>query len=613
MADETPTAKATAPAAALPPAFGLPDPARLAHNLTLAYEKMARLAQMLATSPEEQRAEAETQMLPMAQVSRTLGDIAQAHMAHPEKLMEAQALLWAKYTEVWNGAWARAMGHPVDPIAVPARNDRRFKDKDWSENSVYDFIKQIYLVSVQWAQAMVDTAEGVDPHTKQKAKFYVENIANALSPSNFPLTNPEVLKATLSSSGENLLQGLSKFEEDLKSSGGRLRIKQVDGRPFKLGENIATTPGRVIFRNDVFELIQYSPQLTRTFEIPLLIVPPWINKYYILDLNEQKSFVRWCVENGLTVFIMSWINAGADQARKSFADYTRDGFLKAVEVALAATGAPKVNAVGFCVGGSLVASSLGYMAAKGDNRVGAATFFTTQVDFEKAGDLLVYVDEEQVKWIEERMQDKGYLPGSRMADAFNLLRSNDLIWSYVVNNYLLGREPAAFDLLYWNSDSTRMPAGVHSFYLRECYMNNRLSQGRMVLDNTRIDLKKVKVPIYNLACKEDHIAPLPSVFRLGQFFGGETRLVVSGSGHIAGVVNPPAAKKYQYWTNDDEAGTLEQWMKTAKEHAGSWWPDWLDWITSRSGDKITAPVPGEGPYPVLGDAPGQYVRVSGLN
>jgi len=613
MTDAKTSPKPASAAAGLPAGFGLPDPARLAHNLALAYEKMARIAELLAISPEGQRSEAETQMLPMEQVSRTLGDIVQAHMAHPEKLTEAQALLWARYSEVWNNAWARAVGQAAEPVIAPAKSDKRFKDKDWSENTVFDFIKQIYLVTVQWAQEMVASAEGVDPHTKQKAKFYIENIANAFSPSNFPMTNPEVLRATLSSNAENLLQGLEKFAADVRSSEGRFRIKQVDGKPFKLGENIATTPGKVIFRNDVFELIQYSPQGPRTFEIPLLIVPPWINKFYILDLTEKKSFIRWCVENGLTVFVVSWINADTAQGRKSFADYMREGFLTAVDVALKATGAAKINTVGFCIGGSLVASSLGYMAAKGDERVNAATFLTTQVDFEKAGDLLVYVDDEQVKWIEERMQDKGYLPGSRMADAFNLLRSNDLIWSYVVNNYLLGKDPSAFDLLYWNSDSTRMPAGVHSFYLREFYMNNRLSQGRMVLDNVRIDLKRVKVPIYNLACKDDHIAPLPSVFRLGEFFGGETRLVVSGSGHIAGVVNPPAAHKYQYWTNNSVSPTLDQWMKSATEHAGSWWPDWTEWITSRSGDKVQAPVPGEGPMPALGDAPGEYVRVSGLN
>jgi polyhydroxyalkanoate synthase subunit PhaC len=405
---------------------------------------------------------------------------------------------------------------------------------------------------------------------------------------------------------------MEKLEADLNGGGGRFRISQVDGKPFKLGENIATTPGKVVFRNDVFELIQYSPQVARTHEIPLLIVPPWINKYYILDLNEKKSFVKHAVESGLTVFIMSWVNADTAQGRKSFQDYMRDGFLKAVDVATEATGAAKVNTVGFCIGGSMVATALGYMVGKNDTRVNAATFFTTQVDFSEAGDLLVYVDDEQLQWIEERMKDKGYLPGNRMADAFNLLRSNDLIWNYVVSNYMLGKDPPPFDLLYWNSDSTRMPAGVHSFYLRECYMQNKLSLGKMVVDNVRIDLSKVKVPVYNLAAREDHIAPLPSVFKLGQHFGGDTTLVVSGSGHIAGVVNPPAAGKYQYWTNSAKAKTLDDWFKSATETPGSWWPHWTDWITSRSGDKVAAPVPGEGKHKALCDAPGEYVRVKGV-
>ncbi|MFO1034867.1 MAG: class I poly(R)-hydroxyalkanoic acid synthase [Hyphomicrobiales bacterium] len=594
-------------------AYSLPDPARFAQNMAKLSEQAARLAQTLSENKAEGQAEAETQILPMAQVSETLGEVWQAHMADPKKFMEAQAQLWGKYSEIWSASWAKAMGMPAEPVAAPAKNDKRFKDRDWSENSVFDFFKQIYLVTNQWAMEMVDKAEGLDPHTRQKARFYVENILNAFSPSNSAMLNPEVVRTTLMSNGENLLKGLEKFNEDLNTSKGRLRIKQVDGSAFKLGENIATTPGKVVFRNSLFELIQYTPQVPRTFEVPLLIVPPWINKFYILDLTAQKSFVKWCVENGLTVFIISWVNADEELGRKSFSDYMREGFLTAIDAVQKATGAAKVNTIGFCIGGSLVASSLGYMAAKNDDRVNAATFFTTQVDFEKAGDLLVYVDEEQVKWIEERMADKGYLPGSRMADAFNLLRSNDLIWSYVVNNYLLGKDPAPFDLLYWNSDSTRMPAGVHSFYLRECYLENKLSTGRMVLDNVRVDLKKVKVPVYNLAAREDHIAPLPSVFKLGKYFGGETTLVVSGSGHIAGVVNPPAAKKYQYWTDGKSTTSHSDWLKTATEHAGSWWPHWLEWITAKSGDKVPAPVPGEGALPALCDAPGTYVRVSGIN
>ena len=593
--------------------FSLPDPGRFAQNLAKLAEQAAMLANTLAARPESQKQDTESQILPMAQVTKTLGEVWQAHMADPQKLMEQQGRLWAQYSEIWQSSWARAMGMAIEPVATPAKSDKRFKDKDWVENTVFNFIQQIYLVSTRWAMEMVNNAEGVDDHTKQKARFYVENIANALSPTNHVLLNPEVLRATFASSGDNLLRGLEKLNEDLGKSNGRLRIKQVDGSAFTLGENIAITPGKVVFRNDVFELIQYSPQVARTHEIPLLIVPPWINKYYILDLTPQKSYVKWCVENGLTVFIMSWVNADEELGRKSFSDYMRDGFLTAIGAVQKATGAEKVNTIGFCIGGSLVASTLGYMAAKGDQRVNAATFFTTQVDFKKAGDLLVYVDEEQVKWIEQRMEDKGYLPGARMADAFNLLRSNDLIWSYVVNNYLLGKDPAPFDLLYWNSDSTRMPAGVHSFYLREFCLDNKLSQGKLVLDNVRIDLKKVKVPVYNLAAKEDHIAPLPSVFQLGKDFGGEATLVVSGSGHIAGVINPPALKKYQYWTDGKSTTSHTEWLATATEHAGSWWPHWLEWITSRSGDKVTAPVPGDGALKVLCDAPGTYVRVSGIN
>jgi polyhydroxyalkanoate synthase len=590
----------------------LADPARLTQNLALAYQKASELAKMMASNPDGQREEAESQVVPVAQVSATLGEIWQAHLAKPEQLMELQKNLWSQYSEVWNRTWARAMGQPVEPVVAPSRTDKRFKDNDWSENSAFDFIKQIYLLSTQAAQDFVQTAEGVDPHTKQKAKFYVENLANALSPTNSPLTNPEVIRATLTSSGENVLKGLEKLEADLKKPGGRLRISQVDGSPFKLGENIAVTPGKVIFRNAVFELIQYVPQTSRAHEIPLLIVPPWINKYYILDLNEKKSLIKYCVENGLTVFVMSWVNADEAQGRKSFFDYLREGFLQAVDVVSKATGAAKVNTVGFCIGGSLVASALGYMAGKNDARVNSATFLTTQVDFREAGDLLVYVDDEQVKWIEDRMKDKGYLPGNRMADAFNFLRSNDLIWNYVINNYMLGKDPAPFDLLYWNSDSTRMPAGVHSFYLRECYMQNKLSQGRLVFDNTRIDLSRVTIPVYNLACKDDHIAPLPSVFKLAEYFGGETRLVVSGSGHIAGVVNPPAQNKYQYWTNDKPSKTLDAWLKSAKETPGSWWPNWLEWLTAKSGDKVAAPLPGDGAFKILCDAPGEYVRVNGV-
>ncbi len=587
--------------------FKLPDMLKLAQNMTLVFQRGTELFQAIAARPDVQRREAEIQVLPIEQVNKTLNEVYNFYKNNPARMMAGQMQLWQSLTMLWHSAWARALGQQVMPLITAAKSDKRFKDKDWQDNSAFDFMKQAYLISAKWAQDMVAGAD-LDEHTRLKAKFYVEQIVNALSPSNFPISNPEVLKATLASNGENLLRGMDKLESDFRSPDGRLRITQTDRNAFEIGKDLALTPGKVVFRNDVFELIQYTPATEHAFAIPLLIVPPWINKFYILDLTPQKSFIKFCVENGITVFVMSWINASEAQGRKSFSDYMREGFLTAVDQAQKATGAEKVNTVGFCIGGTLVAAALGYMAATGDTRVNAATFFTTQVDFELAGDLCVYVDDEQVKWIEGRMEDKGYLPGSRMADAFNLLRSNDLIWSCVVNNYLLGKDPMPFDLLYWNSDSTRMPAGVHSFYLRECYLNNRLSHGNMVLENTRIDLGKVKIPIYNLAARDDHIAPLPSVFRLQDHFGGPVKLVVSGSGHIAGVVNPPALGKYQYWTNDTPADTLEDWMAGAKETPGSWWPNWLEWISEKSGEKIIAPTP---PDVGLGNAPGEYVKVKG--
>ncbi len=594
-----------------PKTYALSDPVQLAQNLAKVFERAAVMAREFSERPDLQKKEQDIQATPIEQVSKTLGAVVQSYLSDPEKLMAAQTQLWLGYSQLWQGAWAKAVGQEAEPVAAPARNDKRFKDADWNENTVFDFLKQFYLLSSTWAVDMVQKADGLDTHTRHKAKFYVEQISNALSPSNFIASNPEVLRTTLATNGANLIEGMKHLERDMAAGAGRLRIQQSDTTAFEVGKNIAMTPGKVVFRNDIFELIQYTPSCPRVHEIPLVIFPPWINKFYILDLNAKKSFVRWAVDQGLTVFIVSWVNVDERVAGKSFEDYLREGFLTAIEAVQKATGAAKVNTIGYCIGGTLVSAGLAYMAATGDDRVNAATFFTTQVDFEKAGDLKVYVDEEQVSWIEDRMKDKGYLPGSRMADAFNLLRSNDLIWSYVVNNYMLGKEPMPFDLLYWNSDSTRMPGAVHSFYLRECYLANSLSNGKMVLLDVPIDLKKVTVPVYNLAAREDHIAPLPSVFLLGNYFGGETKLVVSGSGHIAGVVNPPEAKKYQYWTNSSGAETIEEWLSGATETPGSWWPDWIDWITTRSGDKIAALTPGDGKLKTICDAPGEYVKVRG--
>ena len=432
----------------VPAQYTLADPVQFAQNMAKVFEQAAGIAKLVAERPNPVLTEAETQLTPVEQVTKTLSVITQAYMNDPQKLMDAQMQLWNSYGQLWQNAWAKVLGQQPTPVAEPARNDKRFKDKDWQENTVFDFLKQFYLISANWAQDMVKNAEGVDEHTRHKARFYVEQIANAISPSNFGFTNPEVLRTTLATNGANLIEGMKHLQEDMQTPDGRLRIKQTDMSAFEIGRNIAMTPGKVVFRNETFELIQYSPTQAETYEYPLVIFPPWINKFYILDLNARKSFVKWAVDQGLTVFIVSWVNADEKQARKSFSDYMREGFLEAVQAALDATNAEKVNVIGYCIGGTLTAASLGWMAAQNDTRVNAATFFTTQVDFEKAGDLLVYVDEEQVKWIEDRMKDKGYLPGTRMADAFNLLRSNDLIWSYVVNNYMLGKDPMPFDLLY---------------------------------------------------------------------------------------------------------------------------------------------------------------------
>ena len=587
--------------------FKLPDMMKLTQNLAKVFQRGSTLFSGLAAKSESRAQDAEAQMLPMEQVTKTLGKVYEYYKADPARMMMAQGQLWQSFTMLWHSAWARAMGNAAMPMVAAAKSDKRFKDKDWQENAAFEFMKQAYLATSKWAFDLVE-ATPLEPHEKQKAKFYVEQILNAFAPSNFPISNPEVLKATLSSNGENFLRGMDRLEADFKGADGRLHITQTDTKAFEVGRNIALSPGKVIFRNDVFELIHYAPVTEQVFSVPLLISPPWINKFYILDLNPQKSFVKYCVDNGISVFLISWVNASEAQGSKTFADYMKQGFLTAVDQVQKATGSKKVNSVGFCVGGTLVATALGYMAAKGDDRIGAATFLTTQVDFEKAGDLCVYVDDEQVKWIEGRMEGKGYLPGSRMADAFNLLRSNDLIWSCIVNNYLLGKDPVPFDLLYWNSDATRMPAGVHSYYLRECYLNNRLSHGNMILDEVRIDLSKVKIPIYNLAGRDDHIAPVASVFKLQDHFGGPVKLVVSGSGHIAGVVNPPSMGKYQYWTNDAGADDLDEWMAAAKETPGSWWPDWLEWVGAKSGNKVAAYVPKD---VGLGDAPGEFVKVKG--
>jgi poly[(R)-3-hydroxyalkanoate] polymerase subunit PhaC len=544
-------------------------------------------------------------------VVKSVGRVAEYWLSDPRRALDVQTSLGRAYLELWASAVKRMAGEQAEPVVAPDPRDKRFADSEWSQNQFFDFLKQAYLLGTQWAERLVKDAGGVDETTRKKAEFYVKQIANAVSPSNFVLTNPELLRETLASNGENLVRGMHMLSEDIKAGQGTLKIRQSDPSMFDVGRNLAVTPGKVVFQNELMQLIQYEATTKQVLKTPLLIVPPWINKFYILDLTPEKSFIKWCVSQGVTVFVLSWVNPDARLAKKSFEEYMREGVIAALDAVATVTGEKQVHAIGYCVGGTLLSITLAYLAAKKQNRVKSATFFAAQVDFSYAGDLMVFVDEERIKQLEAHMKEQGYLEASRMANTFNMLRSNDLIWPYVVNNYMRGKKPMPFDILYWNSDATRMPAGNHSFYLRNCYLDNKLSKGEMEIGGIKLDLKKVKVPVYNLATREDHIAPAKSVLFGSQFFGGPVKYVLAGSGHIAGVVNPPSKPKYQYWTGGKPTGSnVDEWLKKATEHPGSWWPDWLQWLRSHDAKKtIAARKIGGDKLKPTEDAPGSYVKV----
>jgi len=486
-------------------------------------ENMARLvdqgrkvleAAMGSGAHEEARSEFATNV---ADAARTLGVVAEHWLAKPEKAARAQADLVAGLTDIWSQTLRRLSGEEAAPVVPSDPSDKRFTAVEWRESPFFDWLRQSYVLASRWADDMVEGTEGLDPQTRAKAAFYTRLISSAVSPSNFVATNPELLRATIQAKGENLVRGMKMLTEDLAAGGGVLKIRQSDDSKFELGVDMANTPGKVIWRNEVMELIQYAPTTREVYARPLLIVPPWINKFYVLDLNAEKSFVRWAVAQGLTVFIVSWVNPDERQASKGFDAYMHEGVLAALDAIGRATGEKKIAAAGYCVGGTLLAATLAYMAVKGDDRIDAATFFAAQVDFSDAGDMQIFFDEKRLAALDESMAKTGYLEGVKMANAFNLLRPNELIWSYVVNNYMKGVEPAAFDLLAWNSDCTRIPRANHSFYLRNCYLENNLSRGEMVIDGVKLDLRRVKIPVYELAAKEDHIAPARSVFTGAKF------------------------------------------------------------------------------------------------
>ena len=534
-------------------------------------------------------------------------------LANPFRLAEAQMKLWQDYVSLWQSSMVKLMGGDAAAVAVPPPGDKRFRHEDWQQNFLFDAIKQSYLIAARHLHQTLGKVEGLDEHTARKVDFYTRQYIDALSPSNFLLTNPEVLRETVASGGQNLVKGLSNLLDDLARGGGeQLRTRMTDERAFELGVNIATTPGKVVFQNDLIQLIQYQPAGEKVYRRPLLVIPPWINKYYILDLREKNSYVKWAVEQGHTVFVISWVNPDAKLANKGFDDYLAEGAIAALDAVERATGEREVNAVGYCLGGTLLACALGYLAAKKDERIASATFLASLVDFAEGGELEVFIDEPQVAALEKRMGKRGYLEGSEMATTFNMLRSNDLIWSFVINNYLMGRDPFPFDLLYWNSDSTRMPAAMHSFYLRNFYLDNRLAQpGGIRLAGVPIDLAKVTTPVYFASTLEDHIAPWRSTYAGARLFRSPARFVLGGSGHIAGIVNPPAASKYSYWTHTALPASPDAWLEKANQQPGSWWPDWAGWVAQHAGGKVTARLPGKGKLKALEDAPGSYVRMRG--
>ena len=545
-------------------------------------------------------------------LTQTFMDFTAKMLADPNRLVQAQMELWQQYMKLWQVTTQRMLGQQVAPLAEPAKGDKRFNDPAWKDEVVFDYLKQSYLLTARWLQGTVKDVEGVDDKTAKKIDFYTRQFIDAVSPSNFAMTNPQVVKATVESKGENLLKGLQNLLTDLERGKGQLAIRQTDMNAFKVGGNVATSPGKVVFQNELIQLIQYAPATETVYQVPLLIVPPWINKFYILDLKPENSFIKWATEQGYTVFVISWVNPDAHLTSLVFEDYMKKGPRAALDAIEKATGQREVSAIGYCIGGTLMATTLAYMAARGDRRIVACTFFTAQVDFSEPGELGVFIDEDQLAGVEEMMSKKGYLEGAEMATTFNMLRANDLIWSFVVNNYLMGKDPFPFDLLYWNADATRMPAAMHSYYLRNMYQKNLLVQpGGLVIDNVPIDLRKIDIPVYLQAGKEDHIAPSKSVYKATQIFKGPVRFMLAGSGHIAGVVNPPRNKKYQHWLNETTTNppTLAEWQAGAKEFPGSWWHDWDKWLSALSGPKVPARVPGTGGLPAIEDAPGSYVKV----
>ena len=579
---------------------------KLAQNFSKIVEQSQRVLQEYLKRQEHND---QIPLLDPAIIGKSFQEFFDKLLKNPEKLIEAQIGFWKNYLDLWQSASQRMLGHETQPVIKPPPGDKRFADEQWAENAVFDFIKQSYLLAADSVQGLVRQVEGMDDKTARKVQFYTRQFVDAMAPTNFVHTNPTVLKATLDSSGDNLVKGLQNLLEDLERGRGQLQIKMTDLKAFTPGENIAVTPGKVVFQNELMQLVQYNPSTPTVYQKPFLFVSPWINKFYIMDMRPKNSMVKWMVDQGFTVFMTSWINPDEQLAHKKFEDYMLS-IVEGMDAIEQATGEREINAAGYCLGGTILLTTLAYLAAKKDKRVQSAICFACMTDFSEPGELEVFIDEELITLLEKQMGERGYLDGSQMAGVFSMLRANDLIWYFVVSNYLLGKDPYPFDLLYWNSDSTRMPRDMHSFYVRNMYQKNLLREpGGITLAGVPIDLRKIKTPVCFLSAYEDHIAPWKSTYAGTQLVGGPVKFVLSGSGHIAGVINPASSDKYGFWLNPKTPPNPDDWLKDAVKQDGSWWPDWLAWLQPHAGPQVPARAPGDGKLEPIEDAPGSYVKM----
>lgn len=578
------------------------DPVAFSHAMSSAVDRSLPLIKEYMEKHSQEDAAAA--LNPLLELQERFTAFMAVLLSNPRRLAELQFEYWRQWAGLWQNALAKMNGEKIDDLYKPEPGDRRFRSEEWSENVLFDFIKQSYLMTSQWMRSVVRTTDGLDKEMLDQIDFYTRQFSDAMAPTNFVLTNPDVLRETIRSGGENLVKGLENLLGDMERGRGEVKIRTTNYEAFQPGKNLAVTKGSIVYQNDLMQLIQYEPADKNVFKTPLLVVPPWINKYYILDMRPENSFVKWLTEQGHTVFMVSWVNPSLAHAQKKFDDYMQEGILEPLEQIEKITGEKSANMIGYCIGGTLLTIALSWMKRRGiADKVKSATFLTTLIDFENAGELKLFTDEKQIEAMEKEMNEKGVLSGDALQRTFAILRANDMIWSFVVNNYLMGKEPFPFDLLYWNEDSTNMPCAMHSFYLRKMYLENKLIEPEgLTIAGEPIDVRDIKTPAYFLSTREDHIAPWKATFSGYSAFTGPKKFTLSSSGHVAGVVNPPAASKYAYWSSSENTPSPEKWLEHSKETKGSWWVDWQRWIVDFTGPLVAARPVGK----ALEPAPGSY-------